>query len=320
VSAYAHCRRRLAASAGLVSLLTLAGCATFGGNVKGSFSCSAPDGICAPSSNIDDRALAMISGDASDGQASPAGSFEQRTPDRIHRASASQPLRMAASDPARTHEKVLRIVFQPYIDERGHLHEASAVHAVVASGDWQQAFMQTGPASGRPTAALPVRQESFAEAVDRVDPPGGLAAIDPQLPDPAAVAAARARAADPVGAIKADVAARLAPKLRSSSAPEAGTGQPAADAPPASTPAIPSGTSPVSSAPAGGAAGSRSVPSAEGVAAVNRVKADPAYQGVAAGVAKSARDAAAAENGAEPAPKGVTVKAGNFPATVSEDN
>ena len=33
---------------------------------KGSFTCQAPDGICAPSSTIDDRALAMISGDAGD--------------------------------------------------------------------------------------------------------------------------------------------------------------------------------------------------------------------------------------------------------------
>jgi hypothetical protein len=31
-----------------------------GGNVKGSFACQAPDGICAPSSTIDDRALAMV--------------------------------------------------------------------------------------------------------------------------------------------------------------------------------------------------------------------------------------------------------------------
>ncbi|MEL0254290.1 MAG: conjugal transfer protein, partial [Novosphingobium sp.] len=45
---------------GVVGLAALSGCTTFGGNVKGNFSCSAPDGICAPSSSIDDRALAMI--------------------------------------------------------------------------------------------------------------------------------------------------------------------------------------------------------------------------------------------------------------------
>lgn len=318
-------RRRLAGSVALASLMALAGCASFGGNVKGSFSCSAPDGICAPSSNIDDRALAMISGDASEGDALPAGGYEQRAPGRVHRASISQPARMAASDPARTREKVLRIVFQPYIDERGRLHEASAVHAVVASGEWQQA-MQTVPAPGRVSAALPGGQESFAEAVDRVDPPAGLAAMDPHLPDPAAVAAARARSADPVGTIKADVAARLTPKPQRVSAPVKTVAPPTAAAvdaaAPATTPAMPASGAAV---PSKAAAESKTVPSAAGVAAAERVKADPTYQGVASGVAKGARDAAAAQtgplpSGIEPAPKSGTVKAPGFPATVSEDN
>src|SRR3546814_17194693 len=44
-------------------------------------------------------------------------------------------------------------------------------------------------------------------------PPGGtLAAVDPDMPDPAVVAAARTRTPNPVEAIKADVATRLAPK------------------------------------------------------------------------------------------------------------
>jgi conjugal transfer pilus assembly protein TraV len=321
VSALAY-PRQLAAAVALASLLTLAGCATFGGNVKGSFSCSAPDGICAPSSNIDDRALAMISGDASDGEALPASGYEQRAPRRVHRASISQPARMAASDPARTREKVLRIVFQPYIDERGRLHEASAVHAVVASGEWQQALLQAMPAPGRSSAALPDPFESFADAVDRADPPGGLAAIDPLLHDPAAVAAARARSADPVSAIKADVAARLAPKPQGAPAPAKGVAvPPAASAALASAPARASGTAASGGAQAREpAAESKTAPSAAGVAAVERVKADPAYQGVAAGVAKGARDATA-QTGAEPAQaKGGTVKSASFPAAVSEDN
>ena len=65
---------------GLTSLLALNGCASFGGNVRGSFSCAAPDGICAPSSTIDDRALALISADPSDGDALPTGNLRQ--PDR----------------------------------------------------------------------------------------------------------------------------------------------------------------------------------------------------------------------------------------------
>ncbi|MEL6487016.1 MAG: conjugal transfer protein TraV, partial [Pseudomonadota bacterium] len=36
----------------------LGGCTTFGTNVNGSFRCDAPDGVCAPSTVIDDNALA----------------------------------------------------------------------------------------------------------------------------------------------------------------------------------------------------------------------------------------------------------------------
>lgn len=38
----------------------IAGCASFGGNVKGNFACQAPGGICAPTSKIDDQALASM--------------------------------------------------------------------------------------------------------------------------------------------------------------------------------------------------------------------------------------------------------------------
>lgn len=322
MSALGRHRRWLMATAGVAVLIGLAGCSTFGGNVKGSFSCAAPDGICAPSSNIDDRALAMISGDASEGDALPAGDYAPRLPGRVHRAAATQPARMAAADPSRTREKVLRIVFQPYIDERGRLHEASAVHAVVASGEWQQALLQPVPATVRSSAALTDPPESLADAVDRADPPGGLAVTDPSLPDPAAVAAARARGADPVGAIKADVAARLVPKPQP--APVTGKGR-ALSPPPSPTPRSatpPTALAPpvASAAPAGEAPQATVTPSAAGAAAVARVKADPAYQGVAAGVAKGARDAAA-QTGAQPAPaKSGTVKAASFPAAVAEDN
>jgi conjugal transfer pilus assembly protein TraV len=42
--------------------LMLAGCASMGGNIKGNFICRAPDGICAPTSNIDDQAIAAMKG------------------------------------------------------------------------------------------------------------------------------------------------------------------------------------------------------------------------------------------------------------------
>src|SRR3546814_9412180 len=79
----------------------------------------------------------MISAEGADGDTRPAASTPRGSARRVNRAAAPQTARIAAADPARTREKVLRIVFQPYIDERGRLHEASAVRAVVANGEWR---------------------------------------------------------------------------------------------------------------------------------------------------------------------------------------
>ena len=328
-------RRRLwlTGALGMTSLLALSSCASLGGNVRGSFSCAAPDGICAPSSTIDDRALALISSDPSEGDALPTGNVRQPIRGRINRAEVSQPTRLAAADPGRTQEKVLRIVFQPYIDERGRLHEASAVHAVVALGEWQQQALMEAAIPPRRSAAAQGMTESLAHAVDRIDPPiDGLALADPDAPDPAAVAAARARkpdpAPDPVSAIKADVRGRLAPKAQAASRP--GTAAALSHTPPAAaSPVLP----PPSGAPTGGSPQAKASPApgptptaratsatGAGAGAVARVKADPRYQEGANGAAKGARDAAA-QSGAQPATAaiGATVKAANFPAAVPED-
>ncbi len=53
----------------LPAALALTGCASMGGNVKGNFVCRAPDGICAPTSNIDDQAIAAMMGGAAAGAA-----------------------------------------------------------------------------------------------------------------------------------------------------------------------------------------------------------------------------------------------------------
>lgn len=320
---YRNRRLLLSGALGLTSLVALSSCATLGGNVRGSFSCAAPDGICAPSSTIDDRALALISGDAADGMSIPSGNVRQPTRGRADRVAAMQPARLALADPGRTQEKVLRIVFQPYIDERGRLHEASAVHAVVARGDWQQQPLLQASLPRRAIGAASTANETLADAIDRADPPmDGLAAIDPNAPDPAAVAAARAKRADPVEAIKADVNARLAPGARPTSGSQTArvvpSPPPAAAAPVLQPPSrASSGGSPQASAnvspavPASGSAGEQ---------AVARIKADPRYQQASRGGASGARDAAA-QTGAQavPAPSTGTVKAAPFPAAVPED-
>jgi len=48
------------AALGLAATQLAACTSLFGGNIKGSFACSAPNGICAPSTVIDDQALSVI--------------------------------------------------------------------------------------------------------------------------------------------------------------------------------------------------------------------------------------------------------------------
>ncbi len=315
------------------ALAALGGCTTLGANVKGSFSCAAPDGICAPSSSIDDRALAMIAGES--GAAVPAGpvvdAASKARPSRTA-AAASRPT-IGRSDPQRTQERVLRIVFQPYIDEYGRLHEASAVHAVVAGGAWQQELLASSTLlPDRDAGPRPAPAESLAEAVDRADPPvADLAAIDPNLPDPAVVAAARARvpASDPVAAIKSEVAARLAPKAgrtppRAVSKATATTiERKAASAPPqlpaASTPSlvVGGGAAPAAKGQADAALLAKTKSAAEATA---RVKATAEYQGRALEAEKGSREAAAGASALSAKPVVTApVRAAGFPGAISED-
>ena len=207
-------RRRLRRSPAIVlgtsGLLLLGSCASLGGNVRGSFSCDAPDGVCAPSAAIDDRALAAIAGGGEEGDFVPAAGQPGPREAAAVGVGRRPPGGPAPRPPPRTRGRGVRIVFQPYIDERGRLHEATAVHAVVANGDWQQAFAPPRASARAPGGVMGF--VSLADAVDQADPPQG--ADVPRtagLPSPNAVAAARARKDDPLGAIKADVSDRLAP-------------------------------------------------------------------------------------------------------------
>lgn len=314
---------------GTAALAALNGCATFGSNVSGSFSCAAPDGICAPSSSIDDRALAMIAGDSGSPDVSPAGPYmESRSRPKTARAAAvGQRLSIGQPDPRRTQERVLRIVFQPYIDEQGRLHEASAIHAVVQSGEWQQQALASATAipdrNARGTVPAPI---SLAEAVDRADPANAeVAAVDSNLPDPAAIAAARARAADPVGAIKSEVAARLAPKAGRTptlQAPGVQARSIARRVQGAPATASASGVEDTGLHPK--PAGAIAIPQPKitvGQEAAARVKASPEDQAGATQAEDSARAAAATAvlPDAKPSVK-PTVRAAGFPAAVPEEN
>lgn len=203
----------------------LAACTTFlGSNVKGSFSCSAPGGTCAPSTVIDDQALSLIQNARPMVPETrfPAGpTFEGQPRRSSTRTSASgQEGRggLAAVRPDLVHRerRVLKVVFPSYVDGAGNFHEPRVVHTVADEGGWMQlsavaptpvlATSGTGPSIPEASAAMP------AGSVEPTLAASGLAPAGP--PDPRVVAAARARGtaartANPIDAIKAEVDARL---------------------------------------------------------------------------------------------------------------
>ena len=181
----------------LTTVVALAGCTTLGGNVKGSFACKAPDGMCAPTSKIDDQALSMISG--GDADAMPAtviNPYERVDPRFVPTASAN---------PSRSSERVLRIVFPAHVDRLGRYREASAIHAVVERGSWMASAQSAGTAARSQQLAMADYSPSLAEiasaspeAVFPTVPVEAVAAAYTapapavaEMPDPAAVAAAR---------------------------------------------------------------------------------------------------------------------------------
>ena len=326
--------RAIRAAALILTPPLLGGCATFGSNVKGSFSCTAPDGICAPSSSIDDRALAMIAGEGAIGEPSPASSNPARRvlakPART--AASGQVLPAPQVDARRTQERVLRIVFQPYIDERGRLHEVTAVHAVVQGGEWQQQTLANAtPIPEHNAFAVAPQAQTLVDAVGRAELPDGVAGVaDPNQPDPAVVAAARARAVDPIKAIQNDVAARLAPKAgRTPALPaiemskrRAETRSVEGTAPVAPvTAAKATGTPEGKAEPVEAATPAISARTTVTGEAVARVKASPEYKARTAQTESDARAAAqAATVPSVDAKVQPTVRAAGFPAAVREEN
>ncbi|GFE77637.1 MULTISPECIES: TraV family lipoprotein [Sphingomonadaceae] len=321
-------RGRLALAGLLLGSASLSGCMSLSGNVKGDFACRAPDGICAPSGNIDDRALAMISGDEGDHMIAPAGPYvEPPSEGRGYQK---------ASSPVRTRERVLRIVFPAQIDASGRLHEQTAVHAVVERGEWSEALAGNAVAGTAEEVAAAAGRDTLLAAVERAEPPMiETLAVDPDLPTPEAVAMARAQgnggevqSSDPVGDIKDQVARNLTaprrtraasstPKPQRQVAPKP-QAKPVAQAP-ASQPAPATPLTSASPAPVGndGVASSVaqtgpmiSVPqhaSAKGKAAIAAVEADPAIRGA---LGRAEPEARAAAKEASPLP---VMRAGSFP-------
>ena len=127
----------------------MAACTTFlGSNIKGSFSCNAPGGTCAPSTVIDDQALSVIQNAR---PMSPAGPYFQPSARRPASVAALAPAgrgRLAAASEGLVHRerRVLKVVFPAFVDGAGNLHEPRIVHTVADQGGWMQL------SSGEPNA------------------------------------------------------------------------------------------------------------------------------------------------------------------------
>lgn len=136
--------RSLLAPSLLALSVSLTGCVT-GGNIKGDFQCSAPGGTCAPMSTIDAAAIAGLGSFRSIGEPGIEG---QSVPRGI-----AGPVLADGTAPARTSDRVLRVVFPAHIDADGIYREQSAAHAVVENGAWAEA-LGAKPANQRGVPAL----------------------------------------------------------------------------------------------------------------------------------------------------------------------
>ena len=169
-------RRTLGAGVALAATASLGACTSLGGNVQGNFSCRAPDGICAPTSTIDDAALALIGGGESLVPAGPYSAPSSQSPRMIH---------TSASEPVRSGEKVLRIVFPSHIDRAGRFRETTAIHAVVERAVWTTASASPAPRMSVVTLQEPPQQ--FADSTIRSLGEFASAAPEVRFPDPVAV-------------------------------------------------------------------------------------------------------------------------------------
>jgi conjugal transfer pilus assembly protein TraV len=221
----AHIPRTAGSAVAVIAALPLAACASLlGGNVKGSFSCSAPGGTCAPSTVIDDTALAMIQNAR---PMTPAARPWSRPPMR-----GEGKVIAASNGVAHRDRRVVKVVFPSFVDQRGYLHEARIVHAVADPGGWMQlgdagnAISAQWATQARQTVPIEPDGASAPSATGStlLDPSVGAAkpdvtSIDPNAPSPGAVAAARARGLARLPTLPSEIKAAVDARLSVRPAP-----------------------------------------------------------------------------------------------------
>ncbi len=185
----------------------LSGCSTLGTNVSANFRCNAPDGICAPSSVIDDSALARIEETSSQDLLNPAGPF--RMDDGIdvpvHDAHLASAAPVARSAP----RYQLSVVFPGFTDANGTTHARRVVSTealLPGRGDAMEQIAQRGPKAARSRGLLAAAES--APPVLAVLPDGREARADAGK-GTANTEVASAEKESPIAQIQAEVAQRL---------------------------------------------------------------------------------------------------------------
>jgi conjugal transfer pilus assembly protein TraV len=270
----------------------LAACTSFlGGNIKGNFVCSAPGGTCAPSTLIDDKALAVIQNarPMSPASGQPAGPYFEAPargePQTARRAGAGEG-RLAPAGPGMVHRerRVLKVVFPSYVDGAGNFHEPRVVHTLADAGGWMELSSgepnlaeelagRLGSGAARNAGAVP-GNAAEAQTGTGADPMARAEVVLQGLPDPRAVAQARARglarqqsaSTAPLDAIRGEVEAQLARKAKAPGAEHNATeAKPEVPAPGTAVGVEPAQLVPVAAAP-GGENPAASSPAGPGVA------------------------------------------------------
>lgn len=201
----------------------VAGCVSLGGNVKGNFVCRAPDGICAPTSKIDDQALAVMNAPA---------------------ASDAVPATAAMGSPAQHSAGALKVVMPARTDRYGRWRDATIVYVEPEAGTPRIATSSPVARTAPPRLSL---VELAAGAPE-------LAAFDQMLTSDGG----KAVAASPVAGIRAQVERTLGATAASATG-SGTTPSPAPSSFPTPNTASPSPASPVHAPafPASGSGGER---------------------------------------------------------------
>ena len=184
----------------------LSACTTLGTNVSGSFRCDAPDGVCAPSTVIDDNAISRIEETSSTDLLNPAGPYQMD--DGIDAPVHSTVLASAPMTATSAPSYELAVVFPGYTDATGMIHARRTVRTeavLPGRGDAMEAMAMRG--------RHPTRNQGLLAAAESAPP---FLAITPDILPPAADPTAKpqevavATGTDPIAAIEAQVSKRLA--------------------------------------------------------------------------------------------------------------